>query len=158
MLQNIFANNFAWEKCNRKSILSEKPEIVLCRRKYVRQIKKLHSEEKEIFYLDETWLNKRHAVPKMWHDKNLASYRQAFLEGWSTGINPPSSKDRRLMITYIGNANGFVDNGLLVFESKHTRDYHEALNANVFGEYFEQMLSFIPDGAVIVMDTASLSF
>lgn len=37
----------------------------------------------------------------------------------------------------------YVENGLLTFASKKTRDYHEDVKADVFEEYFKQMLEFV---------------
>lgn len=146
--------NFVWGKDERKSLLIEKAEIICWRRKYLRKIKQFRNEKRKIYYLDETWINAGHTVKKMWQDKNITSSRQAFLEGLSTGIKPPSGKGSRLIITHIGNEQGFVEGGLLIFQSKHTGDYHEDMNADVFEEYFEQMLDLIPSGSVIVLDNA----
>lgn len=147
--------NFEWETQNRKSLLIEKQEIISWRRKYLRLIKKYRNENRKIYYLDETWVNEGHTVKKMWQDKNIKSSRQAFLEGLSTGIKPPSGKGKRLIVTHIGSEDGFVEGGLLTFQSRHTGDYHEDMNADVFEEYFEQMLDLIPPGSVIVLDNAS---
>lgn len=147
--------NFCWEKFNRKSILIDKQEIVCWRRKYLREMKKLRSEARTIFYLDETWITEGHTVSKFWQDKNVISHHQAVQEAWSTGLKPPSGKGRRLIITHIGSVNGFVEGGLLVFESKRTVDYHEEMNADVFEEYFQQMVTLLPTGSVVVMDNAS---
>lgn len=147
--------NFVYEKQNRKSLLIEKDEIICWRRKYLRAIKKFRSENRNIYYLDETWVNQGYTIGKVWQDKNVKTARQAYLEGLSVGIKPPSGKGKRLIITHVGSTDGFVDGGLLTFESKHTGDYHEDMNADVFEEYFEQMLDLIPCGSVIVMDNAS---
>lgn len=147
--------NFSWEKQNRKSLLIEKDEIICWRRHYLRQIKQFRSENRKIYYLDETWLNEGYTVGKIWQDKNISSSRQAFLEGWSTGLKPPSGKGKRLIITHLGSVDGFVEGGLLMFESNHSGDYHEDMNGDVFEEYFEQMLDLIPPNSVIVMDNAS---
>lgn len=77
------------------------------------------------------------------------------MEGWSTGLRPPSGKGRRLIITHIGSSNGFLDQGLLEFQSNSTKDYHEEMTADVFEEYFKQMIEYIPANSVIVMDNAS---
>jgi transposase len=147
---------FRWQKNRRKSVLIEKDYIVCWRRDYLRTIKKYREEGKTIFYLDETWLNEGHTVPYLWVDTNVKSSRQAFIEGVSTGINNiPVVKGRRLIITHIGNEYGFVNGGLLSFASKSTKDYHEEMTADVFEEYFEQMLDLIPKNSVIVMDNAS---
>ncbi|KAJ8912682.1 hypothetical protein NQ315_011042 [Exocentrus adspersus] len=41
-----------------------------------------------------------------------------------------------------------LNGGMLLFESKNTGDYHEDMNANVFEEYFSQMLDLIPPGSL----------
>lgn len=147
--------NFRWEKQNRKSFLIDKPDIVCWRRGYLRSIRKYRNEGKNIFYLDETWLNEGHTVSKIWQDKNILSSRQAVMEGWSTGLRLPSGKGRRLIITHIGSENGFLDQGLLEFQSNSSKDYHEEMTADVFEEYFQQMIEYIPQNSVIVMDNAS---
>jgi transposase len=147
--------NFRWEKQSRKSLLIERTEIVCWRRNYLRSIRKFRSESRKLYYLDETWLNEGYTVGKIWQDKNITSSRQAFIEGLSTGLKTPSGKGRRLIITHIGSSDGFVKGGLLKFQSKRTVDYHEEMTADVFEEYFQQMLDLIPPGSVIVMDNAS---
>lgn len=148
--------NFGYEKLqNRKSLLVEKDEIIYWRRRYLRAIRKYRRDNVNIYYLDETWLNEGYTVGRIWQDRNITSSRQAFLEGWSTGIKAPSGKGKRLIITHIGSKNGFVKGGLLAFQSKKTGDYHEDMNADVFEEYFDQMLDLIPPQSVIVMDNAS---
>lgn len=147
--------NFRWEKQNRKSFLIDRADIICWRRQYLRSIREYRSEGKNIFYLDETWLNEGHTVSKVWQDKNVLSSRQAVMEGWSTGLRPPSGKGRRLIITHIGSSNGFLDQGLLEFQSNSTKDYHEEMTADVFEEYFKQMIEYIPANSVIVMDNAS---
>lgn len=66
-----------------------------------------------------------------------------------------TGKGKRLIITHIGNENGFVEGGLLVFESKKTGDYHNDMNSNVFEEWFSNILDILPENAIIVMDNAS---
>ncbi|KAJ8912602.1 hypothetical protein NQ315_000471 [Exocentrus adspersus] len=117
--------NFCWEKQNRKSILNDKDEIICWRRSYLRSIRKFREEGRNIYYLDETWVNEGYTVTKVWQDKNVKISRQAFFDGLSTGFKAPSG------------------------------DYHEDMNANVFEEYFLQMLDLIPPGSVIVLDNAS---
>lgn len=152
LLRNL---KFTWEKINRRSVLIEKQEIIIWRRNYLREIRKYRREGRRIFYLDETWINAGHTVQKTWHDNTITSARQGFIEGLSSGFRPPSGKGKRLIITHIGNEDGFIDGGLLEFESKKTGDYHEDMTADVFEEYFEQMLDLIPQGSIIVMDNAS---
>lgn len=146
---------FRYTKHNRKSLLIDKPEIVFWRRDYLRSIRHAREQNLKIFYLDETWINAGYTVSKSWQDENIKSGRQAFVEGLSLGLQPPSGKGKRLIIVHVGSSEGFVDGGLLTFISKRTGDYHEDMNGDVFEEWFVQMLDLIPKGAVIVMDNAS---
>ncbi|KAJ8911544.1 hypothetical protein NQ315_012797 [Exocentrus adspersus] len=84
--------NFCWEKQNRKSILIDKDEIICWRRSYLRSIRKFREEGRNIYYLDETWVNEGYTVTKVWQDKNVKSSRQAFLDGLSTGFKAPSDE------------------------------------------------------------------
>ncbi|CAH2008609.1 unnamed protein product [Acanthoscelides obtectus] len=87
----------------------------------------------QIYFLDETWLNEGHnTVFKFWQDLNMTSHRQAHRDGLSTGMKCPSGKGRRLIVTHIGCASGFVNGGLNIFESRETGDYHDEMNAEVF--------------------------
>lgn len=147
--------HFCWEKNQRKSVLIDKEEIICWRRQYLRDIRKYRMEQRNIYYLDETWINEGHTVTKFWQDKNVQSSHQAFLNGLSTGLKIPAGKGRRLIIVHIGSDNGFLKGGLLDFESKSTKDYHEEMTADVFEDYFSEMIKSIPKKSVIVMDNAS---
>lgn len=63
-------------------------------------------------------------------------------------------KGRRLIITHIGSEDGFLDNGLLLFESKKTGDYHEDMDADRFEQWFESILPKLTKGSVVVLDNA----
>lgn len=140
---------------NRNSALIERDEIILWRRDYLRDIREYRRGGKKIYYLDETWLNQGHTVSKVWQDLTVTNARQAFIEGLSTGLKPPSGKGCRLIITHIGSDTGFVEGGLSVFQSRKTGDYHEDMNAGVFEKWFESILPRLEPGSVIVLDNAS---
>ncbi|XP_050500717.1 uncharacterized protein LOC126880714 [Diabrotica virgifera virgifera] len=146
--------NLRWEKSDRKSVLIDREGIICWRRYYLRSIRKFRAEGRPIYYQDETWVNAGHTLTKIWSDKNILSSRQAFIEGWSTGISPPSGKGSRLIISHIGSEKGFLRDGLLEFQFKSTKDYHEEMTADVFEEYFEQMIEHIPPNSIIVLDNA----
>lgn len=128
---------------------------MLWRQKYLRDIRELRDAGKKIYYTDETWINEGYTVSKIWQDLNIKNSRQAFFEGFSTGLKSPSGKGRRLIITHIGSDSGFLDGGLNVFESRKTGDYHEDMNAEVFEKWFASVLDRIEPNSVIVMDNAS---
>lgn len=91
---------------------------------------------------------------KVWVDIEIKTTKDAFLTGLSTGAKNPSGKGKRFIITHIGSDSGFLEGGLLLFESKKTSDYHEEMNGEVFQEWFRKILATIGEGSVIVMDNA----
>lgn len=147
--------NFRYQTRSRNSALIERNDIVEWRRNYLKQIRQFRNEGRHIYYLDETWLNEGHTVSKVWQDMNIRSNRQAFMEGFSSGLKAPSGKGRRLIIAHIGSEEGFVEGGLLSFQSKKTVDYHEEMDGNRFETWFRSILTKVTPGSVIVMDNAS---
>lgn len=121
--------NFTYSRRGRDSTLIDKNEIIVWRRKYLRQIKSLREEGRKIYYMDETWVNAGHTVSKIWKDASIKSSKQAFLSGLSSGLTSPSGKGKRMIITHIGSDSGFVDEGLDIFESNKNKDYHEDMNS-----------------------------
>lgn len=142
-------------KRSRNSVLKEKGEIVAWRRRFLRQIKKYRQEGRKLYFLDETWVNAGHTVSKVWKDSTILTPRQAFVNGLTTGLKDPSGKGSRLIVLHIGSDDGFVENGLLLFQSKKTGDYHEEMTADVFEDWFREILGRLDDNAVIVLDNAS---
>lgn len=136
-------------------MLIEKEEIIIWRRNYLRQLNKYRGENREVFYLDETWINAGHTTSYVWVDETVEHKRQAFVEGLSTGLKNPSGKGKRFIITHIGSDKGFVKEGLLLFESNRTGDYHSDMNSEVFEKWFSDILALIPEKSVIVLDNAS---
>lgn len=146
--------NFTYSRRGRDSNLIDKNEIIVWRRKYLRQIKSFREEGRKIYYTDETWVNAGHTVSKVWKDTSVKSSKQAFLSGLSTGLKSPSGKGKRLIITHIGSDSGFVDGGLDIFESNKNKDYHEDMNSERFEKWFADILPRLEDNCVIVIDNA----
>lgn len=67
--------NFKHERRGRNSVLLDKEEIVLWRRTYLKDIKRYRNENRQIYYLDETWINAGHTKSKIWVDKTVTSSR-----------------------------------------------------------------------------------
>ena len=61
---------FGYEKRRRQRIISERPEIIAWRERYLRRIPKIREADPEraIVYTDETWLNQGHGTKKEWVD------------------------------------------------------------------------------------------
>lgn len=95
------------------------------------------------------------APNKVWVDEQIETPRQAFLEGLTTGLKAPSGKGRRLIISHIGSEEGFVDGGLLMFESKKNTADNEEMNAEHFEEWLEGIIPrFKKTNSVLVLDNA----
>ncbi|KAH0818878.1 hypothetical protein GEV33_003913 [Tenebrio molitor] len=61
----------------------------------------------------------------------------------------------KLTAQIAGSDSGFVPDGLLLFESKTSTDYHEEMNAIVFEDWFQKILTLVEPNSVVVMDNAS---
>ncbi|XP_008185315.1 uncharacterized protein LOC103310046 [Acyrthosiphon pisum] len=156
-LQRILKElGFEYTKRNRNSALTERGDIVVWRQKYILDIRRYRNEGRTIYFLDETWVNAGETCNKVWMDETIKSHRDAFLEGLSTGPKNPTGKGKRLIVVHIGSAEGFVEGGLLCFESKkNTADYHDEMNGDTFYDWFCGILPKLKNNSVIVMDNAS---
>ena len=146
---------FRYSKRSRNSVLREKNEIIAWRRRFLREIRKYREEGRKFYFLDETWVNAGHTVSKVWKDTTILTPRQAFIQGLTTGLKDPTGKGNRIIVLHIGSEDGFVEDGLLCFESKKTGDYHEEMTGEVFEHWFSNILGRLDEHSVIVMDNAS---
>jgi transposase len=150
---------FKYTKRNSKTFIYERPEILVHRHRYLREIKSLRQSQPtpNIVYLDETWLNAHHSVSRVWCDQQVEENPyKAKTECLSVGLQQPSGKGQRLIITHAGGDSGFVPDALWTFKaSKGTADYHEEMDAVHFEKWFkEQLIPNLPPGSIIVMDNA----
>lgn len=145
---------FVYSNRTRKAALIERDDIVLWRRKYLREIKKIRKSGQKIYYTDETWINAGHTVSKVWTDTTVKSAKQAFRDGLTSGLKNPSGKGKRLIVVHIGSDTGFVEDAELLFESKLQSDYHEEMNGTVYLEWIKTVLPKLEPNSVIVMDNA----
>ncbi|XP_060878988.1 uncharacterized protein LOC132951224 isoform X2 [Metopolophium dirhodum] len=148
--------NFEFTKINRNSALTERADLVVWRQKYIEDIRRYRDEGRTIYFLDETWVNAGQCSSKVSIDTSVKSHTDAFLKGLTTGPKNPSGEGKRLIVVHIGSADGFVEGGLLCFESKkNTADYHDEMNGDTFYDWFCGVLPRLKDNCVIVMDNAS---
>ncbi|XP_012216994.1 uncharacterized protein [Linepithema humile] len=146
--------NFTYTCRHHHRILTEREDLIVWRRNYLRTIKRYREEGRQIYYLDETWVNVDDDTHTIWIEETVKPKKGAFLRGLSEEPTNPSGKGKRLLIVlHIGSAAGFVPGGLLCFESKHTGVYHDEMN-DTFLEWFKSILPLLDNNAVIVMDNA----
>jgi len=134
--------NFVYTKIKRNQALYERGDIVCWRQKYLEYIRYYRSCGRQIYYLDESWINVEETSKSV--DNTIQS-----------GQKNPSAKRKKLIAVHIGSSDGFVDGGLLTFESKDNSNHnHDEIDHDTFYEWFSSILPLLKDNAVIVMDTA----
>lgn len=151
LLENL---NFEFNKIQRNGALTEREDLVLWRRDFIRNIRIYRSEGRTIYYLDESFISADECAKKVRVDKTLTSSRDGFLKGLSTGPKNPTGKG--LIVVHIGSSNGFVEGGLLISESKqNSANYQDELDGDWFYDWFCGILPLLNDNSIIVMDSAS---
>ncbi|XP_050707116.1 uncharacterized protein LOC126992421 [Eriocheir sinensis] len=138
---------FQYAKVNGRRFLMERSDVAYARCKFLREMRKHLSCEKNIVYLDETWVNQNYTVSKCWVDNNSEK---------AVGVKVPTGKGGRLIVLHAGTKDGFVSDASLIFMAKNDGDYHNQMNAESFEKWFQQqLLPNIHPSSVIVMDNAS---
>ncbi|XP_050420426.1 uncharacterized protein LOC126833253 [Adelges cooleyi] len=139
---------FEYVKRSRNNAMVENDGIVVWRRNYLETIKKYRNEGRPIYFMDEMWINSGECTIR-------TSRRDAFDAGLSTSPVGPSVKGKHMIVVLVGNEDGFVQDSLLCFESKHKKNYyHDEMSGDVFLECLESVLPRLKDNAVLVMDSA----
>lgn len=149
--------NFIYTKKKRNIVLMKREDLSLWRRRYLRSIKQYRAQGRTIYYLNETWFNAGDCTQMICVDSTNVSKRDAYQKELTTGAvnSTGKGKGERLIVVHIGSREGFVNGGLLCFESKTTSaDYHTEINGTNFLEWFTKILPLLNDNAVIVMDNA----
>lgn len=130
-----------------KMINSVKRNLLCCVQfvVYFRRKKEIDATNKNVVFLDETWVNKNHQKQKVWTDGTVKSRP-----------NCKIGKGDRLIITHAGSKDGFVPNVLNIFWSNTGQaDYHQDMNAEYFEKWFvEQLLVSLEEPSVIIIDNA----
>jgi len=128
----------------------------MARRDYLIRKRELNNSDRELVYLDETFINKNYSgSDTSWYcldwednprlDKSFGPY-----------INKPSDKGERFIILNAITEKGWVKGAQLVFQAKKCGgDYHGSMNEENFTKWFTvQLLPNIPNNSVIIMDNA----
>lgn len=148
---------FVYKKRSRDSMLIERDDIQVWRRKFLRQIRHYRKEGRTIYYTDETWVNFGHTKESVWQDTFIKRPKDAFMSGLSTGLKAPSGKGSRLIVTHAGSEKGFVPGAADIFTGKKGKgDYHNEMNGDYYEKWFtNKLLPNIESNSIIVMDNAS---
>lgn len=74
----------------RNSMLVERPEIISYRAKFIKTIRRARDLGRQVYYLDESYVNCSHSPTKLWVDKTVQSAADAAACGLSAGPTLPS--------------------------------------------------------------------
>lgn len=137
---------YEWRRCQKKgTVLIEKPDIIFKRYHYLKKMRKYRKEKRNIFYVDETWV-----------DSNLR-FRKCWQMIGSKGILTDTSSGNKLVIINARGKNGFLPGASLIFKSGSSTagDYHGQMNSTKFEKWVvEKLLPSLPERSVVVMDNA----
>jgi len=133
---------FEYIRRSKNSAMTEKTEIVLWRRRFLRDLKKYREEGRHIYYVDETSINFGECTIKSEQDQT------------TTAVNS-SEKEKRLIVLNIGSEDGFVPEALLSFQSKkNAKDFQVEIKGEIFNRWMECVLPGLKEKSVIIMDNA----
>lgn len=137
---------FKFKKDSNRRALQEKSDIAVKRVNFLRNyVNNANTLERDIIFLDETWIYSRGSVRKSWQDEDTRSVRN--IHGYD---------GKRFIILHAGGSNGFVENASLIFASKsNTSDYHGEMNSDTFTKWIsEQLIPNLQQPTLIIMDNA----
>ncbi|OXA61769.1 Ribosomal RNA small subunit methyltransferase G [Folsomia candida] len=147
----------------------------------VRKVKYYRRNGYSIFYQDETWINEHACKTKAWHipEKEILSMSNSrphvdiwlkgvghrFADGLIGGFSDwPSGAGRRIIIVHLGSENGFLRGAGRVFSNTQkkpkdvpetTDDYHADMSTDYFVAWIKEIVDFLPEKSVLVLDQAS---
>lgn len=133
----------------RRSALKEQEDVVLARRRSLRQKRANRHPDGRLkrpeVYLDATVVNTNHSGQCTW-----------YLEEDGPWVNKPSGKGPRLIIVHAMTVAGWVQGAEWIFEAaQRTGDYHGQMHWENFSTWFsEQLLPHIPPHSLIILDNA----
>jgi hypothetical protein len=136
---------FRWKKYGTKRhILIERADTVYWRCRYFcSPFKYFEKEAREIFYLDEIWVDSSLMLKKCW-------------QGYEVNGVMTTSTSHRLMVVHNGSSNGFLEGTGLVFKERSASgNYHGQMNADNFEKWLNEIIipKLLP-ASVLVMDNA----
>nr|XP_022912390.1 uncharacterized protein LOC111423384 [Onthophagus taurus] len=142
---------FKFKKINSRKILMERNHVITAKVKFLMRYLQLKysGEDINFIFLDETWIYKNGSELRRWvkdDDKR------------SVNIKIKSEGDR-FTVLHAGYRGGFLENCLLVFNSKNTdKDYHKTMNFQIFYNWVNKNLipavQNLSGKNVVIMDNA----
>jgi hypothetical protein len=124
-----------WKKfISKRKILIERPDIVNWQRRYLVKIKALCSEGRQIFYIDESWVDSNLTFKKCWQSEEVK------------GVCTDGNARKRLIMVHAGSCAGFLQGVELMYKAgSASGDYHSQMNSIHFKKWVrEKVLPNLP--------------
>lgn len=139
---------FKFKKDDNRRALMEKTNIAAKRSEFFRKYKdnKNSPFQRELVFLDETWIFSKGSQIKSWQDDSTKSVRK-----------PGGFDGKRFIVLHAGNSRGFINNASLLFASKSKMlDYHGEMNSDLFTKWVkEKLIPNLEEPSLIIMDNAA---
>jgi len=155
-------------RVNERMAIVQRTDVVAWRRKYLRALRKNRddSNPREVFYLDETWLDQNVRFGRGWVPKYCESFK--LFKDYSCAKTKIGKGPRLVVIGIASDKRGLIKELTKVFPitaSKSQDDYHSNVDGELFTKYITEVLEFLKAendkkpaedrrGAVLVMDNA----
>lgn len=160
---------FQYVRGKRRSMLIDREEVILWRRRYLRDIRKYRNEGKKIYYTDETWMTP--VAPKAQTEDSMTKSSEqpddeTSLEnsvtknseqaGDATCPKTPAAKECPYILVHAGSETGFVIGALNLFRAmENSLEYHGDMDGPYYETWFKtKLLPKLEPDSVIVLDNA----
>ena len=136
---------FSNKKAGYYSAMRENEANIQLRGIYLTTLERYKEENRQIVYMDETWLNKNTQPSCIWHDKTL-----------DTVDSVPSGKGQRWIVLGAGSKDGWIENSIKIWKGNtKSEDYHTEMNSDVLNDWLVNFcLPNMKRDGVLVMDRA----
>lgn len=125
--------------------LRENPDNIALRDGYLQQLFTYEVENRQILFMDESWINKNAVPSNCWTDGTRETVDAV-----------PNGKGPRWIMIGCGGRDGWIQQSFVMWTGKSMHeDYHTDMNAAVFEDWLKtRVLPNVDSRAVIVMDRA----
>jgi transposase len=142
-------NSIGFEFSNKKpgyhAAMRENEENIIMRDLYLTRLEDYIQDNRQIVYMDESWLNKNIQPNLIWHDNTL-----------STINNVTSGKGQRYIMIGAGTKDGWLPNSFRMWKGNNkNEDYHSEMNSDVMNDWLvKYCLPNMDPRGVLVLDRA----
>uniref|UniRef100_A0A2S2P977 Tc1-like transposase DDE domain-containing protein n=1 Tax=Schizaphis graminum TaxID=13262 RepID=A0A2S2P977_SCHGA len=139
--------NFKYKKCNDgRKFLMERSDTAAARVKFLRKMNEFreNGDTRPVVYIGEMCVDLNYTSGRIFQNS----------KNNKRGLKISSGKDSRLIVCHAGSSSfGFIKESKLIFRcDSSNKDYRTQINAIIFKDWFSQMLHYLEEPSIIVMD------